>query len=97
MYKEKSKMNPKINQADMDISDMQLERLSCRSIKNGKDHTTTYTTMIFKNIRWNIFTSALTLNKCIDNTDAIKFDWHINKDWLPECMNTITYLNYYVD
>lgn len=30
-------MNPKkINQADMDISEMHLERLSCRSIKNSK-------------------------------------------------------------
>lgn len=29
-------MNQKINQADTDISEMHLERLSCRSIKNSK-------------------------------------------------------------
>lgn len=42
-------MNPKMNQADMDFSYMQMGRLSCRSTKmEKKHHSTTATQMIFK-------------------------------------------------
>lgn len=53
-------MNPKINQADMDISGMHLGRFSCRSInKQQRIKTTTETTMSFRSMRRNIFTSLL--------------------------------------
>lgn len=87
-------MNPKINQADMDISDMQLKRSSRRSIKKmAKDHTTTYH---HNNILENHVEHFHLLNlnkhtnyKC-DYYWLLQYDYYITYSILCR-----TYLNYY--
>ena len=72
----KSKMNPKINKADMGISDMQLERLGCRRVKKWQKLTPQLTPQCFSKIYGRTFSlqPLLDLNKCIHCTDANKFD-----------------------